>query len=312
MTKSRRIYVPSGVSSFFEICDRTAEGLPISDPQKIGARGGGFIIAKGTLTTVVSSDEFIRDEVLINGSSAAGAVTSLGVIRLIRKNHFIPPVKVSHTVFPPIGQGFGTSGAGALSTSIALSDAFGLDFSLSEAASYAHHAEIEALTGLGTVISLASGTGAIGLVTEPGGYSVGRTDAILADYEAYTLVCAALGPVKKSTVLTNESARAKVNEHGRNTLTKILAEPTPENLLRQSRYFAEKTGLVSSDLLKLCDKAVESGALGSSANMIGNAVHCLVEKDRYSKFTEKFRAMIPSGSLFESDLIQSGPKIVSQ
>jgi len=311
MKKSRRVYAPSGVSSFFEICDRTPEGLPIRDPQKVGARGGGFIIEKGTTTFVISSKELVKDEIVINGAFSPEAATSLDVIRLIRENHPIPPVRVSHTILPPIGQGFGTSGAGALSTSIAISDAFDLKFSLSTAASYAHRADIEAVTGLGTVISLASATGAIGLVTEPGGYSVGRTDAIMADYEEYTLVCVALGAVKKSTVLANESARARVNEYGRKTLTKILAEPTPKNLLKESRLFAEKTGLATAGLLKLCDKALAAGAIGSSANMIGNAVHCLVEKDQYPKFIERFEAVIPKGSLFESDLIQSGPRILS-
>ncbi len=150
----------------------------------------------------------------------SGARTSLGVIQLIRREFKIPPVRISHVVLPPIGQGFGTSGAGALATSIAIGDLFHLKFSLSKAADFAHISEIENLTGLGTVISLASGTGAVGLVTEPGAFSVGRTDAILIDFADFVLVCAAFGPIKKSTVLSDEHSRLKVNEFGTITLQK--------------------------------------------------------------------------------------------
>lgn len=312
MTRSKTIYVPSGVSSFFEICDRYENGQKIEDPLLVGARGGGFIISKGTTTVASSSDILSEDEISINGVQSPGAKTSLGVIRLIRKEYSIPPVSVSHTVLPPIGQGFGTSGAGALSTSIALGDLFDLNFTLTEASKYAHIAEIENVTGLGTVISLSSGRGAIGLVTEPGGLSIGRTDAIVTDPDNYTLVCAAFGAVSKSSVLLNDSSRRRINEFGRETLGSILDNPTPEKLLSESRRFSERTGLASPKLLKLCDMAVEFGAVGATVNMIGNAIHCLVEKTNYETFMAKFSNIVSIGSLFESSLIQSGPRFISR
>jgi pantoate kinase len=312
MSQSRRIYVPSGVSSFFEICDRTPEGNRIDEPLRIGARGGGFIIEKGTTTIASNPPELTQDEVLIDGNVNSGARTSLGVIQLIRREFKIPPVRISHVVLPPIGQGFGTSGAGALATSIAIGDLFHLKFSLSKAADFAHISEIENLTGLGTVISLASGTGAVGLVTEPGAFSVGRTDAILIDFADFVLVCAAFGPIKKSTVLSDEHSRLKVNEFGTITLQKILDNPTPEVLLMESRQFSEKTGLASRELLKLSDIASNSGAVGATPNMIGNAIHCLVERSKYKSFMERFSEVVPKQSMFESDLIQSGPQIISE
>lgn len=312
MKRSRSVYVPSGVSSFFEICDRTPDGNPIQDPLQIGARGGGFIIKKGTSTVASSSPDSKQDVVTISGRNAPDAKTSLEVIRLIRREFDIPPVNVIHIVQPPIGQGFGTSGAGALATSIAISDLFDLRLSLSKAAEFAHISEINSLTGLGTVISLASGTGAVGLVTEPGTYNVGRTDAILFNEEDYTLVCATFGPRAKSPVLSDPLSRSKINKYGKKTLDRILDDPTPERLLSESRIFSEKTGLASSELLKLSDKSVRSGAIGSTPNMIGNSVHCLVERNRYEGFMEKFSKLVPRESIFESDLIQTGPKIGSK
>ena len=311
MKQSRTVYVPSGVSSFFEICDRTPNGQPIQDPLRIGARGGGFIIRKGTRATASAAARSKRDEIFINGKKAPEAKTSLEVIRLIRKEYEIPPLRISHEVQSPIGQGFGTSGPGALACSIAIGDLFDLKFTLSKAAGFAHIAELNSVTGLGTVISLASGTGAIGLVTEPGSYSTGRTDTILLNPDNFMLLCAAFGPIKKSSVLSNERTRVTINTFGKITLEKILADPTPKKLLFQSRIFSEKTGLASPDLLNLCEKAVKSGAVGATPNMIGNAIHCLVERDRYNAFIRAFSEWVPKESVFESELIQSGPKISS-
>ncbi len=310
MKQSRTVYVPSGVSSFFEICDRDPHGSAIKDPLQIGARGGGFIIRRGTKTTASFNSDSKVDEININGRKAPEARTSLEVIRLIRKRYEIPSLKIFHKIEPPIGQGFGTSGAGALACSIAVGDLLELKFTLSRAAEFAHVSELNSVTGLGTVISLASGTGGIGLVTEPGTYSVGRTDAILSNPDDYTLVCAAFGMIEKSSVLSNERSRGAINRFGRKTLETILEDPSPEKLLAASRLFSEETGLASRTLLNLSDKAVNAGALGATPNMIGNAIHCLVEKMKYKRFMQVFSGLVPKESIFETDLVQSGPRFL--
>ena len=304
---SRTIYVPSGVSSFFEICDRNRDGTRITNALKVGARGGGFIIKKGSKTRIQTNSSIAEDIVTINGIRTSDARTTLKVVRLMRKAFGFGFVRIAHYVEPPIGSGFGTSGAGALGSSIAISDLFDLGLTLSEAADFAHAAEIESLTGLGTVISLASGSAAIGLVTEPGSYSVGRVDGILSDHSDYTLICAYFGPIEKSTILQNEASRKLVNKFGKCTLESILADPTPESLLRHSRVFAEKTGIASSYLLALADKAVKIGAVGASQNMIGNAVHCLVEKKKRKSFMYSFQQLIHKENFFESELFVGGP-----
>jgi pantoate kinase len=47
-------YAPSGVSGFFEICDRDRLGGPIEDPVRIGAKGGGIGLVKGVTTRVTA------------------------------------------------------------------------------------------------------------------------------------------------------------------------------------------------------------------------------------------------------------------
>jgi pantoate kinase len=307
LKSSRSVYAPCAVSSFFEICDTKEDGTRVEDPLKVGSRGGGFVIEKGNTTTAFTSNSLRQDTVKINGKSTPQARTTLKVVELLRKEFRIPYVQIVHKILPPIGSGFGTSGAGAVGAVISLSDLFDLHLTLSEASSFAHRAEVESVTGLGTVISIISGSGAMGLVTEPGSYSIGRVDALLSDYNDYTLVCASFGPIEKSTVLQSAALRSKVNEYGREAMRKVLKDRTPESLLRSSRSFAELTGIATPRLLKISDKAIEFGAVGSTQNMIGNAIHCLVEKKRRKKFLDSFLKLIPRESLFESELCHSGP-----
>jgi pantoate kinase len=81
-----RAFAPSGISSFFEICDTTKTGRPIHDLDKIGARGGGFVTQKGVLTEVnisLSKSNCIR--VFINGIPAPHAKTTLSVAEALLK-----------------------------------------------------------------------------------------------------------------------------------------------------------------------------------------------------------------------------------
>lgn len=309
-SNSRTVYVPSAVSSFFEICDRNPDGSGIKDALKIGSRGGGFVIKRGSLTRASKVKSLRNDSVLINQKNSPEARTTLSVIKLMREAFDLPPVLISHAIEPPIGSGFGTSGSGALGAAIALKDLFGLNLTLAQVSAFSHKAEVESMTGLGTVISLASGSGAIGLVTEPGSFSFGKVDAVMVDPADYLLVCASFGPIEKSSVLRDESARTGVNMHGRTTLRAVLSDPTPANLLKQSRSFAEKTGIATKNLLQLCDKAIELGALGATQNMIGNAIHCLVRKGIGEKFEKSFQKYLPSNSIFVTELIQSGPALL--
>ncbi|HZW57191.1 MAG TPA: hypothetical protein VFF30_12950 [Nitrososphaerales archaeon] len=309
LRSSRPVYVPAAVTSFFEICDRNLDGTRISDPLRVGARGGGFVIREGSTTTASAGQSIAYDEVVINGRPSSDARTSLRVVQLMREMFSVPPVRLEHKISPPIGSGFGTSGSGALGAAISISDLLELHLSLSRASEFAHIAEIDSVTGLGTVISLASGSGAIGLVTEPGAFSIGRVDAILIDYTKYSLVCVCFGPTENSSIMSSEEKRKKVNEFGRRTLDLVRDEGTPEGLLRHSRRFAQQTGIASPELLKLADKAVEMGAVGATQNMLGKAIHCLVPKERRETFLKRFGRLVPRESLFETKLCQSAPVI---
>ncbi|PSO03831.1 hypothetical protein B9Q12_03635 [Candidatus Marsarchaeota G2 archaeon ECH_B_SAG-G06] len=306
---SRKVFVPSAVSSFFEVCDTNADGSRITDPLRIGSRGGGFKLKIGTTTQV---SEWDSDVVYINGRKRSDAKTTLNVVKLMREKFGFDFVKVEHMVEAPIGAGFGTSGAGALATAIALSDLFGLKLTLLKAADFAHIAEIQSVTGLGTVTGLVYGAGAVGLVTEPGAPSLGRVDALIFDHSNYALVCAYFGAIEKSSVLLNEEKKRKVNEQGRITMKKVLEECTPESLLEHSLSFAKNTGLASERILKLAELAKKLGALGATQNMIGDALHCLVPKNKLQEFLLAFSSKAQDALIFLSELWQGGVKFLEE
>ena len=46
MVRKAKAFSPGGITGFFKICDRRADGKIILDEERIGARGGGFVLEK--------------------------------------------------------------------------------------------------------------------------------------------------------------------------------------------------------------------------------------------------------------------------
>lgn len=308
---SRSIFVPSAVSSFFEVCDGDREGKKITDPLRIGARGGGFRISRGVVTKVTFRQS-PKDEVWINGYPTPSAKTSLEAVKLARSVYsFRESVIVEHEVNVPIGCGFGTSAAGALGTILAIQDALGVSES-SLAADLAHVAEVRNLTGLGTVIAAASSGGCIGLVTEPGAPSIGEVKMFNCNQSEYVFVDVVFGAVDKPTILSSERKKRIVNMWGRKVLEAVVVDPTPSTLLRQSLIFAEKTGLATRDLLDLARYICRSGAEGATQNMIGRAVHAIVKVDKAAQLIKDLHRLLPSAEIITSTLYSGPPRVLTE
>ena len=308
---SKSIFVPSAVSSFFEVCDENQEGRKIVDPLRVGARGGGFRISRGVVTKVTLG-RTTEDEVWINGYPTPSARTSLEAVKLARSVYgFKESVRVEHGVEVPIGCGFGSSAAGALGTILAIQDALSISDS-SLAADLAHVAEVRNLTGLGTVIAAASTSGCIGLVTEPGAPSVGKVKMFDCNPSEYVFVAVVFGAVDKSTVLASERRKRVVNIWGRKVLEAVLDDPTPSTLLRQSLIFAEKTGLATRDLLDLAHYICRAGAEGATQNMIGRAVHALVRVEKAAQLIRDLRRLLPYAKIISSTLYAGPPRVLTE
>ncbi len=308
MKRAAQAFSPGGISSFFEICDTDSEGVPISDPEHVGARGGGFVIDMGVHTTVEVSDaSSTAIHVLINGKLAPEAQTSQTVAELIlSKQSSALTATISHEIEIPIGAGFGTSAGGALGTALALSEALGINCTYNQLGKIAHAAEIRCKTGLGTVGPIMLG-GCI-ITVEPGGPGIGIIDRIPIK-EDYSIVTGTVGPTATKQVLSSPDKRREVNLWGKKTLDLILEDPSLENFLLRSREFAEKTGFATNQTRELIRLADRLDAVGAAQNMVGEAVHAVTRRGNSKPLVEAFKEALPKGSVFEAAIDFQGARL---
>jgi pantoate kinase len=305
--KKARAFSPAGISSFFEICDRTPDGAPITDPERIGARGGGFGISKGVFTEV-SLDEAKEKQirVFINGKLWPEAETTRTVVEaLLEKVPETYHVNVRHQVEVPIGAGFGSSAAGALGTALALSEALGLNFTYNQLGRIAHVAEVKCLTGLGTVGPLMLG-GCI-ITTEPGAPGYASIDRIPVSPD-HRIVAGTYRPFPTREMLSSQEKRGAINEWGQRTLKKILADPSLKNFMEACKEFAIETGLITDRVRRLIELAEKAGAVGAAQNMVGEAVHALVTVDKVESVVQAFKKVMSSEKIIIAEIDLQGAR----
>ena len=307
--KSAKAFSPAGISSFFEICDTETDGSPISDLERIGARGGGFGIQKGVMTQVdVSKAENDSIHVFINGKDAPEAETTKTVVQmLLSKVSEKCKVVVKHKVEVPIGAGFGSSAAGALTTALALSKALGLNLTCNQIGRLAHVAEVKCKTGLGTVGPLMLG-GCI-LTIEPGAPGIAMIDRIPISTD-YVIVAGVFGPMPTKEVLASPEKRLAVNRWGKKTLERILSKPSLENFLVCSRNFAEKTGFMTERVKTLMEFAERAGAIGAAQNMVGEAVHALTTLENAENVVQAFKRVLSQEKILVSQVDIQGARLI--
>ncbi len=275
-------FAPGHITGIFRIHDS-----PV-DPLEKGSCGAGVSIGKGVTTKVVA-DHAPRNafQIRINGQSTAAAMVSEYVLSTFftrMKAHY--RVTIDHSVQTPMGSGFGSSGAGALSLALALNDVFDAGLSPLEAAQVAHIAEVHYKTGLGTVI--AETVGGVEMRLKPGGPGVGEVQQIPVGND-YVVACMSLGPIATSHVLGDEGLRSKINQFGDSILQQLVEQPDPATFMKLSREFSEHVGLISPRLRKILHETDREGITCSMA-MLGESLFSLVERvegDRLRKiFTQ--------------------------
>jgi pantoate kinase len=302
-------FSPAGLSSFFEICDRTPEGKPIADLERVGARGGGFGIQKGVLTKVtISGAKKNSIHTFINGKPAPGAETSKTTAQmLLKKVSDAYDVNIHHRIEVPIGAGFGSSAAGALTTGLALSDALGLRLTYNQIGRIAHVVEVQCKTGLGTVGPLMLG-GCI-LTVEPGAPGISVIDRLPLSPD-YVVVTGVFGSIPTRQVLSSAEKRIKINRWGRKTLESILEEPSLENFLACCLEFAERTGFMTPRVKQLVNLAKKAGAVGTAQNMVGEAAHALTLEENAESITEAFKQVLPTDKILVSKIDFQGARLI--
>lgn len=244
------------------------------DPISTGSKGVGFSIQKGVTTHVkatLSTNSEIKIE--INGTPATDAQVSEHVAKtLIAKTGRSHKILIRHKIDPPIGVGFGTSGAAALSLTLALNDTLNLNLSRIEAAKEAHLAEVACNTGLGTV--LAEMQGGFEARVKPGAPGFGKVVPIPFTGE-YVMVALILGSLSTGNMLRELRRKGEAAALGERLLDIFLADRSVESFLKLSNQFSQTLGL-SPSLKGILKEADDAGFVCSMA-LFGETVFTLVK-----------------------------------
>ena len=301
---------PAGLSSFFEICDTGPGGEPLPDPELVGARGGGFALDLPIRTEVsVSEADQTSVRVLINGSETDAITTRAVVKRLLAETDGHYEIVVRHEIPVPIAAGFGTSGAGALTTALALSAALGLRLTYNELGRVAHVAEVECRTGLGTVAPLMVG-GPCVITVEPGAPGRAVIDRIPVP-RGLKIIAGVFGPIETRGVLVRSLGKPRINAAGREALKRIMHDPCLETFMESCRLFAIESGLATRRTVELMDALADVGVL-CAQNMIGEAVHAVArDEEELERALAVFKRFLEPSKIYVANVSWSGAQLIS-
>lgn len=287
-------FSPGHITGLFQICDQS------TDPLSKGSRGAGVSIDLG-VTTKVRIEHSLKAsfKITINGQVTKTAEVSEYVLSsFLSKVGGKYRVFVDHEVGVPIGSGFGSSGAGALSLSLALDNVFDLRMSLVKISQIAHIADIECKTGLGTVIG--ETYGGVEIRVKAGAPGVGELRQIPVNGD-YAVACLNFAPISKRNVLTDKRLRKRINMFGGELVDELINDPTPRSFMTLSRRFAEHVGLISNRMHNIFNEADKDGITCSMA-MLGENLFTVAERDSLKGLLKIFYKHAPS----EHNIIMAG------
>jgi pantoate kinase len=295
-------FAPGHLTGLFQICDQP------KDPLKKGARGSGVSLKLGTQTKVqVEPSSRFKTIVMINGIKSAKARISQVVLSkykpLLTKKH---KITVSHQIQTPMTAGFGSSGGGALSLSLALNEALDTGLTFNESAQIAHITEIECGTGLGSVFAAASG--GFGVLYKPGAPGIGKA-LTYAKPEDYSVVYLYLGTIRTKEALSNPELRKRINLIGGDFVDELFRKLTPERFMRYSRNFTEYVELVTPRLRRLFNATDDVGYLCTMA-MFGEVLFTLLPKGDENHLIELLNKMEPTLTPVKCDIDKQGAKLI--
>jgi len=264
----KKVFCPGHISGFFE---------PVyiqNDYSRSGSRGAGVSITLGAISEVTAIPSTLQNiEVYINGKKSPAPVTKLALKYLIGTNKLNIVVKTKLDL--PMGQGFGMSGAGALSSSLALAKICGL--SDSDALKSAHFAEVNQKTGLGDVVS--SFIGGFEIRKTPGIPPWGFIEHIPGKFDI--VICIIGKKIETKKILSDKRKLNTISEYGRFCTKKILENPSVENIFCLSNIFSKKTNLADKKIIQAIDSC--KGIGHASMCMLGNSIFAIGKTNEIAK-----------------------------
>lgn len=270
-------FSPAHITGFFEPCFNQ------TNLKKSGSRGAGINLSLGATSTVEIKPSLKQNiSISINGKKNSAPVTTLGIKQLLGSKAF--NVSIDIWLDLPIGQGFGMSAAGTLSSCLALSSL--LNISENDAVVASHLAEVSCSTGLGDVV--AQHFGGIEIRREPGLPPYGYLEHIPGSYDV--VLCIIGEQVLTSHILSNHNQIENITMQGRKCLSQLLQKPSFATLLTQSQIFTKKTHLANELLLDAMEACEPYGK--ASMCMLGNSLFAVGDQtqlvDILSRYGETY------------------------
>lgn len=263
---SNSVFVPGHITGFFTIEDHDIT-------LKKGSCGAGFLLSRGVRTTISDSDEL---EIDVNQGD------STVIDEVLKIMEIGTDFKVTQDIQLPIGAGFGTSAASALSLTLALNEFLDLGYSTDLCGQIAHMAEVNLGAGLGDVIAQ-TGHGLV-LRVEPGAPGIGKIKSFEHD------VCIAwktFGGIETSSIIRNPRHHQVISDAGLKYLEYFEEKPSLRNFLDFSNRFSNETKLMSDEVKNLVDYFnSRPDILGSSMGMLGNTVFAFAQNEDVFKNEE--------------------------
>jgi pantoate kinase len=253
------VFIPAHITGFFSI-----ENNP--DPLKNGSCGAGFLLDRGVKTTLKDSSEF---KIGVNQGS------DIVINEVLKYFDVDKSFEIAQDIQFPIGAGFGTSAASALSLSLALNEFFDYGYSHIECGQIAHKVEVALSGGLGDVIGQ-TGSGLV-LRTRPGAPGVGEIESF---EEELFIATKCFGEINTASVIGNSDYKRIISANGRECLEKFKNEMSVDNFLRLSFEFSQNTKLMTGEVQSLVNYFNSSDdILGSSMAMLGNTAFAFADNE---------------------------------
>lgn len=278
------VFCPGHISGYFK-------PVITGDPSTSGSLGAGVVISQGVTVTVRKADSTdIRvfkttlddGERLISDDSPiiSDLLQNLGIKAHVETRSSLP-----------LSSGYGLSAASLLATILAVNEMEELGFSSAEATLKAHFMEILHRTGLGDVSACQEGGWCIR--TQPGPHGEITRFFLNTRISAITL-----SSIQTSSILSQPERMKQIDAAFPQHIPK-----KPEEIMSNSRRFAEMAGLISNDVRKVLT-ACDANGIPASMTMLGNGVFALGEDapDLLKRF----------GTVFELYPAKSGPVILEK
>ncbi|SDA46941.1 pantoate kinase [Methanobrevibacter millerae] len=252
-------FTPAHITGFFSI-----ENNP--DPLINGSCGAGFLLDKGVESTVRDSSEF---KINVNRGS------DIVINEVLKHFDADKSFEIIQDIQVPIGAGFGTSAASALSLAIALNEFLDFNHSYIECGQIAHKVDIALGGGLGDVIAQ-TGSGIV-LRTSPGAPGIGKIESF---DDEFFIATKTFGEISTASVITNPEHKKLISSNGRECLSKFKRNPSVDNFLRLSLEFSQNTKLMSDEVKNLVDYLNSSSDIsGASMAMLGNTAFAFADNE---------------------------------